>query len=398
MWFQYNIEAMNMKKAFAFLLKSVAAGLAAAIVFIFLSPNSDSLSQNPTQQTTIEISNGENDQTQQESTANATVSQPVSYADAIAAATPSVVNIYTRKQVKQSIHPLLERLFSERQLRTKREKTVSSLGSGVIFTDNGFVLTNYHVIKGADEIQVSLSDGRSASASLVGIDPDTDLAVLKISLDMISGIKVNTSNGIRIGDVVFAIGNPLGIGQTVTMGIISATGRNRLGINTFENFIQTDAAINPGNSGGALINAKGELIGINTLIYSKSGGSDGIGLAIPADLATDVLKQLIEQGFVTRGWLGVEAQNLSSLRQTPNSEQIDGVIIRAVVRDGPADLAGLLAGDIISHLAGVPAKDIRVLREQVSKLKPGDPLEIRGYRQEGPFTTIANIGHRPTRP
>ncbi|MBL4762876.1 MAG: trypsin-like peptidase domain-containing protein [Gammaproteobacteria bacterium] len=389
---------MNVKKACSFLLQSTAAGIAAAILFIFLAPDTNLLTKNSPQRTVIEVNNGPNNTAHRESTTRIAVAQPASYADAIATATPSVVNIYTSKKIKQSLHPLLERLFSERQLRTKREKTVSSLGSGVIFTNTGFVLTNYHVIKDADEIQVSLSDGRSASASLVGIDPDTDLAVLKIPLSMISGIKVNTSNNIRIGDVVFAIGNPLGIGQTVTMGIISATGRNRLGINTFENFIQTDAAINPGNSGGALINANGELIGINTLIYSKSGGSDGIGLAIPADLATDVLKQLIEQGFVTRGWLGVEAQNLSSLRQTSGSEHIDGVILRAVVRDGPADLAGLLAGDVISYLGGVPAKNVRVLREQVSKLKPGDSLEIRGYRKTGAFTTVANVGHRPTRP
>ncbi|MBF0219532.1 MAG: trypsin-like peptidase domain-containing protein, partial [Gammaproteobacteria bacterium] len=243
-------------------------------------------------------------------------SGPVTYADAVAVAAPAVVNVYTRKTIVQRPNalfndPLLNQFFNNYfNLRTEKREE-NSLGSGVIFDAKGYILTNNHVIDGADEIEVALRDGRNAKALLVGSDPEADLALLRIDLPNLPTITLTNSEQLRVGDVVLAIGNPFGVGQTVTMGIVSATGRSKLGINTFENFIQTDAAINPGNSGGALVNALGELVGINTAIFSKSGGSQGIGFAIPANLARNSATQLIERGYVARGWLGVEIQEIT---------------------------------------------------------------------------------------
>src|SRR5690606_35322363 len=263
-----------------------------------------------------------------------------SYAAAVAQATPSVVNIYTSKHVNVPLIPApadpeLERLFREIPGFSRRKES-TSLGSGVIVRDDGYILTNFHVVEAADAIQVALSDGREAKAQLVGADPESDLAVLKIDLPGLRVIDFN-DDPLRIGDVVLAIGNPFGVGQTTTMGIVSALGRNRLGINIYENFIQTDAAINPGNAGGALIDTSGRLVGINTAIYSATGGSLGIGLATPAQAARIIMDQIIQHGAVTRGWLGVVPQDITpDLAQAFKLRQEDGVIVAGVVRNGPA--------------------------------------------------------------
>ncbi|MFG1489212.1 trypsin-like peptidase domain-containing protein, partial [Oceanospirillum sp. HFRX-1_2] len=243
------------------------------------------------------------------------LSGPFSYSDAVKQASPAVVNIYTSKIIEQRAHPLLQdpafRQFFGYNGVPRQQRLQSSLGSGVIVSADGYVLTNNHVIAGADEIKVALKDGREAIAQVVGTDPETDLAVLSIPLPDLPVITIAPSDDIEVGDVVLAIGNPFGVGQTVTMGIVSATGRDQLGINTFEDFIQTDAAINPGNSGGALINPRGELLGINTAIFSKSGGSQGIGFAIPSNLSRQIMIDIIREGSVVRGWLGVEVQELT---------------------------------------------------------------------------------------
>jgi len=251
---------------------------------------------------------------QQAPQTSAVVQGPVTYADAVVIAAPAVVNLYTTKVINKPAHPLFEdpqfrRFFGDNSPKQRRME--SSLGSGVIMSPEGYILTNNHVTTGADQIVVALRDGRETLARVVGSDPETDLAVLKIDLKSLPSITIGRSEGLRVGDVALAIGNPFGVGQTVTMGIISATGRNQLGLNSYEDFIQTDAAINPGNSGGALVDANGNLTGINTAIFSKSGGSQGIGFAIPVKLATEVMKSIIEHGQVIRGWLGIEVQPLT---------------------------------------------------------------------------------------
>ena len=285
---------------------------------------------------------------------------PSSYATAVEKAAPAVVNINTAKLVTVRPHPFFDdpvfRQFFGRgrdELVTPRQQVERSLGSGVIMSDRGYILTNHHVIHGADAIQVSLRDGRMAKANVVGSDPETDLAVLKIDLKQLPVIAVGHSERLRVGDVVLAIGNPFGVGQTVTMGIVSATGRNRLGINTFENFIQTDAAINPGNSGGALVDAAGNLIGINTAIFSKSGGYQGIGFAIPVNMVSSVLEDILKHGRPLRGWLGIEAHEINpEIARALGLKTADGVIITGVARASPAHRAGLQPGDVIRAIDG----------------------------------------------
>ena len=277
---------------------------------------------------------------------------PGSYAQPVALAAPSVVNVYTTKRagvpgVPLPADPVLRQFFEQLQGLVQRRKT-TSLGSGVIVSTQGHVLTNFHVIDGADEILVSLNDGRQSSARVVGTDPDTDLAVLQVSIENTPALAFAATGLPSVGDVVLAIGNPFGVGQTTTMGIVSALGREGLGINTYENFIQTDAAINPGNSGGALIDTLGRLIGINTAIYSQSGGSLGIGFAIPAAAAQQVLEQIVAQGFVKRGWLGIEPQDMTpDLARAFGLERASGAIIAGVMRGGPAAKGGLRVGDIV---------------------------------------------------
>ncbi|MCP3687651.1 MAG: trypsin-like serine protease, partial [Gammaproteobacteria bacterium] len=277
-----------------------------------------------------------------------------SYADAVASSASAVVTIYTSKQVRQKANPLLDdpllsELFGNQFKRRNKTRTETNLGSGVIINPDGYIITNQHVIDGADEILISLADGRGSQATLIGQDKETDIAILHIPLQGLTSIHIaDQQSPVRVGDIVLAIGNPLNVGQTVTMGIISATGRDRVGLNTFENFIQTDAAINPGNSGGALVNARGELIGINTAIFSQSGGSQGISFAIPTSIALDIMVQLIEHGKVARGWLGVESIDISArAAMATGNPNIKGALIVGIFVDSPADRAGIIPGDVM---------------------------------------------------
>ncbi|WP_085714562.1 Do family serine endopeptidase AlgW [Pseudomonas sp. B28(2017)] len=324
---------------------------------------------------------------------------PVSYADAVTTAAPSVVNLYTTKVINKPNHPLFEdpqfrRFFGDNSPKQKRME--SSLGSGVIMSPEGYILTNNHVTSGADQIVVALKDGRETLARVIGSDPETDLAVLKIDLKNLPSITVGRSDNIRIGDVALAIGNPFGVGQTVTMGIISATGRNQLGLNNYEDFIQTDAAINPGNSGGALVDAVGNLTGINTAIFSKSGGSQGIGFAIPVKLAMEVMKSIIEHGQVIRGWLGIEVQPLTQeLAESFGLSGRPGIVVAGIFRDGPAQKAGLQLGDVILAIDGEPAGDGRRSMNQVARIKPTDKVTIEVMRNGKELKLTAEIGLRP---
>ncbi|WP_338920663.1 Do family serine endopeptidase AlgW [Pseudomonas silesiensis] len=324
---------------------------------------------------------------------------PVSYADAVTTAAPSVVNLYTTKVINKPNHPLFEdpqfrRFFGDNSPKQKRME--SSLGSGVIMSPEGYLLTNNHVTSGADQIVVALKDGRETLARVIGSDPETDLAVLKIDLKHLPSITVGRSDNIRIGDVALAIGNPFGVGQTVTMGIISATGRNQLGLNNYEDFIQTDAAINPGNSGGALVDANGNLTGINTAIFSKSGGSQGIGFAIPVKLAMDVMKSIIEHGQVIRGWLGIEVQPLTQeLAESFGLSGRPGIVVAGIFRDGPAQKAGLQLGDVILAIDGEPAGDGRRSMNQVARIKPTDKVTIEVMRNGKELKLMAEVGLRP---
>ncbi|CAD5106805.1 Do family serine endopeptidase AlgW [Zestomonas carbonaria] len=323
---------------------------------------------------------------------------PVSYAEAVSSAAPAVVNLYTTKFVNRPLHPLFEdpqfrRFFGDNLPRQRRME--SSLGSAVIMSPEGYLLTNNHVVAGADQIVVALKDGRETLARLIGSDPETDLAVLKIDLKDLPAITLGHSDMVNIGDVSLAIGNPFGVGQTVTMGIISATGRNQLGLNTYEDFIQTDAAINPGNSGGALVDAYGNLIGINTAILSKSSGSQGIGFAIPVKLALEVMQAIIEHGSVIRGWLGIEVQPLTpELAESFGLEGRPGIVVAGLYRDGPAQKAGLQPGDLILSIDGQPATDGRRSMNQVARTKPGEKTVIEVMRNGKTLELIAEIGLR----
>jgi serine protease DegS len=324
---------------------------------------------------------------------------PVSYAAAVERAAPAVVNVYTTTIVETRAHPLARdpffRNFFNLPSEPRRKRMESSLGSGVIVSGNGYILTNHHVIAGADDIVVELKDGRVAQASVVGTDPDTDIAVLKIELNNLPKLILTTSPG-RVGDLVFAIGNPFGVGQTVTMGILSATGRNQVGVTNYENFIQTDAAINPGNSGGALINVRGELIGINTAIFTRSGGSNGIGFAIPASIATDIMQELIDHGQVIRGWIGVETQPLTDeLARSFGVSKNAGVLISGVYRRGPAANADILPGDILTHMNGQKITDGRAAMNQVADFEPGTEIPVKLLRDGQTIERVILVGQRP---
>ncbi|NQD80690.1 trypsin-like peptidase domain-containing protein [Pseudomonas seleniipraecipitans] len=324
---------------------------------------------------------------------------PASYATAVSTASPAVANLYTTKYVSKPNHPLLDdpqfRKFYGDNLPGQR-RMESSLGSAVIMSREGYLLTNNHVTANADQIVVALKDGRETLARVIGSDPETDLAVLKIDLKDLPAMTLGRSDNIKIGDVTLAIGNPFGVGQTVTMGIISATGRNQLGLNTYEDFIQTDAAINPGNSGGALVDAYGNLVGINTAIFSKSGGSQGIGFAIPVKLATEVMQAIIEHGQVIRGWLGLEVQPLTpELAESFGLEGRQGIIVAGIYRNGPAQKAGLQPNDLILKIDGEPAGDARRSMNQVARAKPGETIRIEVMRNGKMMELSAEIGVRP---
>ena len=325
---------------------------------------------------------------------------PSSYAAAVARAAPSVVNIYTAKHVDVPLVPLPADPRLEQFLRglpgfTRREAS-TSLGSGVIVRADGAILTNYHVIEAADAIEVRLRDGRRAAAKLVGADPESDLAVLKIDLPDLPAIAFDPDPSVRVGDVVLAIGNPFGVGQTTTQGIVSAVGRNRLGLNTYEDFIQTDAAINPGNSGGALIDTRGELVGINTAIYSETGGSLGIGFAIPAAAAHHILDEILAHGRVRRGWLGLEPQDITpDLARAFGLKDTRGAIVARILPGGPAARAGVRMGDVIRSLDGQPVEDAYDLVNRLAPLPTDSTARLALLRQGRTLTLDVRVGVRP---
>jgi Do/DeqQ family serine protease len=322
-----------------------------------------------------------------------------SYHEAVRRATPSVVNISTSKEIRSPRHPLLNdptfRRFFGDQLPDEAQRA-TSLGSGVVVSTGGYILTNHHVVEAADEIEVGLHDGRKLLAKVVGNDPDTDLAVLRVTADNLPAITFGSSDALRVGDVVLAIGNPFYLGHTVTGGIVSALGRSGLGISTFENLIQTDAAINPGNSGGALVDAGGNLVGINTAIYSRAGGSLGIGFAIPVSTAKMVLEQIIKTGGVARGWIGVELQEISPpLAESFRLGAQRGALIAGVLRGGPADKAGIQPGDVVVEIQGKPVADPTAMLNMIAALAPGSPAKMKLRRQGQDVDATANVGRRP---
>ena len=319
----------------------------------------------------------------------------VSYASAARRATPAVVSVTARKappRPSQSADPWFRFFFGD----GAAQQPQTGLGSGVIVTPDGFLLTNNHVIEGADDIEVQLADGRTATARLVGTDPETDVAVLKIELERVPAVAFGNTDNLQVGDVVLAIGNPFGVGQTVTSGIVSALGRDQLGINTFENFIQTDAAINPGNSGGALIDTSGNLVGINTAIYSRSGGSLGIGFAIPVNTARQVMEGLVRDGQVTRGWIGVEPRELTpEIAETLRLPVRQGVLITGVLQSGPASEGGLRPGDVVTKVADKPVASTGQLLNAVAALKPRETAVISVQRGERALDLTVTVGTRP---
>lgn len=316
------------------------------------------------------------------------------YRDAARKAAPTVVSVSANNSSARSgrrSDPWFRYFFGEQEAQPQ-----SGVGSGVIVSPEGYVLTNNHVVDGMDDIQIMLTDGRKALAKVIGTDPDTDLAVLKIDLERLPAITFGSSDTLQVGDAVLAIGNPFGVGQTVTSGIVSALGRNQLGINTFENFIQTDAAINPGNSGGALVDIDGNLVGINSAIYSRSGGSMGIGFAIPVSTARHVMDSLIRDGQVTRGWIGVEPRDLTpEIAETFSLPFKEGVLITGVLHNGPAATGGVRPGDVVVAVAGQRVANTAQLLNAVAMLKPGEGAQLRISRGGQELDVTVNVAKRP---
>ena len=378
---------MTPRKFLIFLAQSAAVGIIAAILLIVLLPDTWLQTRE-----VITIFTGEYEEED--------IHQPpFSYAQAVSRATPAVVNIYTKKQIKGNRRLPANKADVEKleyAFGLEIDHTITNLGSGVIVTDQGHILTNNHVIENAEEIEVLLSDGRQVTAHVVGADPDTDLAVLHISLPQLPVLTLANSEKLKVGDVVLAIGNPFGLGQTVSQGIISATGRNQLGVNVFENYIQTDAAINPGNSGGALVNARGELIGINTITSSSNGFSVGIGFAIPINLAKKVMTDMIEFGRVQRGWIGIQVQDITrQLSESFGLSESSGVLVSGVVRDGPVHLAGMYPGDIIISINERPILEQHQVLNEVIQYQPGEILTIKGMRKSQPEEWNVEVKQRP---
>jgi serine protease DegQ len=333
------------------------------------------------------------------STASGTAASLLSYRAAAQRATPAVVSITASKapaRNPQAQDPWFRFFFGEQAPNQSQAQV--GLGSGVIVSPEGYLLTNNHVVEGADDIQVQLPDGRQARATVVGTDPETDVAVLKIKLPKLPVITFGSPDDIAVGDVVLAIGNPFGVGQTVTSGIVSALGRNQLGINTFENFIQTDAAINPGNSGGALVDAQGQLVGINTAIYSRSGGSMGIGFAIPAATARQVMEDLVRDGQITRGWIGVEPRDLTpDMAESLGLPIRQGVLITGVLQNGPAAQAGMQPGDVVTQVAQTAVVNTSQLLAAVAALKPKSQATLQVQRGNSTVNLTLTVALRPQR-
>lgn len=319
-----------------------------------------------------------------------------SYAEAAKQAMPAVVSVYTTKEIRRTPaidDPLFERFFGDRSRQAER---IASLGSGVIASAEGYVLTNHHVVQAADEIAVALADGRRFDARLIGADPETDLAVLRIEAPNLPVITFGRADALAVGDVVLAIGNPFDVGQTVTMGIVSALGRNNLGINRFENFIQTDAAINQGNSGGALVDSNGNLVGINSAIYSRTGGSIGIGFAIPSTIVTQVMEQLIKSGKVVRGYFGVEPVDITpELVEALKLGRHEGVVVRGVQRNAPAGRAGMEPGDVLLAINGLDVHDTSAMLNQIAQLAPGSVAKVKVLRGAREVDLNVTVGERP---
>jgi len=377
---------MRLYRTFTFVFTSIATGLAAAFLVLVFKPDflgEPQYSASPVM--TLARQEG-----------------PVSYADAVQKTAPAVVNIFTTTLTRREAHPffsdpLFRRFFGEELSQPRVEKR-NNLGSGVIVNKNGYIITNHHVIENASEIRVVLRDGRSMAARVVGTDPETDLAVLQASGEDFPVAQLGRSEDLQIGDVVLAIGNGFGLGQTVTMGIVSALGRQSLGLTNYDNFIQTDAAINPGNSGGALINPYGDVIGINTAIYTKSGGSEGVGFAIPAQLVNKVFKQIRDKGRVVRGWIGVTTTQAVTpeLAQALGLGDAKGLLIAQILRNGPADKAGIKPGDVIQKVNGIEAKTARVMVDLVADIQPGEDVKIELTRDGDSQTVHVEVIERPT--
>jgi serine protease DegQ len=339
---------------------------------------------------------------QVESGAAASAKVAVGYSLAAKKAMPSVVNIFTTSKITAPApsepykdDPLFKHFFGEPP-EGEEDMPENSLGSGVIVSEQGLILTNDHVVASADEIEVALADGRKLSAKVVGTDPDTDLAVLKVEAENLPAITFAANEKLSVGDVVLAIGNPFGVGQTVTQGIVSALGRNHLGINTYENFIQTDASINPGNSGGALIDAEGNLVGVNSAIYSRSGGSMGIGFAIPANIAKHVMEQIAVSGSVTRGWIGIEAQDITpELAESFKLPQARGSLVAGVLQNSPAALAGLKSGDVLLAINDKEISDSSSMLNLIAVLKPNEKAVLTIARAEKEIKVNVTVGKRP---
>ena len=387
-----------MRKLWLIFAQSVTVGLAVLFLVSTVKPEWLPRSLNPAPA---------GNRTETSAPADKPVNAGGSYRDAARQALPSVVHVYTTQKLTAPAHPLAEDPIFRHFFGDATEsdgQPYAGLGSGVIVSESGYVLTNYHVIEAAELIEVSLNDGRNLKARIVGSDPETDLAVLQIDADPSENLKLPAISlgqmaDIGVGDVVLAIGNPFGVGQTVTMGIVSALGRSHLGINTFENFIQTDAAINPGNSGGALVDTRGNLLGINTAIYSRSGGSLGIGFAIPISTVASVMQQIIQTGSVTRGWIGVEAQEITpELAESFELKDASGALIAGVQRGSPADASGVRPGDILLSVAGKPVKDPQVMLDLIAALKPDETVAFKLLRQKAEFSTTIKIGKRPPLP
>ena len=334
----------------------------------------------------------------QETTTPVVAAKVASYADAAKKAMPAVVNIVTSKEVRTrnpiSDDPLFRRYFPDVDRGVSQRQTI--LGSGVIVSPEGYVITNHHVIQGADDIQLVLSDGRRFTAKIRGTDSESDIAVLKTDAANLPAITLGHAEDLQVGDVVLAIGNPFGFGNTVTAGIVSALGRNYLGINRFEDFIQTDAAINPGSSGGALIDTAGNLIGINSTIYSQTGASNGIGFSIPVSLARTVFEQIIRDGEVTRGWFGIAPQPMTlDLAQQLLVSPADGVLIAGIQRGTPAERAGIQAKDVFLEVAGKPVHSVPQLMARIAELPPGSSARVRLVRDGKPVDVDVTVGKRP---
>lgn len=380
----------NMQRIWLIFAQSVTACLGLLFVLRLFYPQLLNTSQEP-----IVIQ-------QMQPTPDNNVNTIGSYSAAAKKAMPAVVNIFTSSQ-KTTVNPhqqykddpLFRHFFGD-QLDDEEEQPENSLGSGVIVSEQGLILTNDHVVASADEIEILLSDGRKLPAQVVGTDPETDLAVIKVDAEKLPSITFAATDKLDVGDVVLAIGNPFGVGQTVTQGIVSALGRNHLGINTFENFIQTDASINPGNSGGALIDAEGNLVGINSAIYSRSGGSMGIGFAIPASLAKQVMEQIAVNGSVTRGWIGIEAQDVTpELAESFKLSKVQGSLIAGVLRESPADYAGIKSGDILLAINNREVTDSSSMLNIIAVLKPNEKAVLTIIRQGSEMKVTVLIGKRP---